>query len=241
MSKIKTQKNVWNMFSKLTIQVPKRRHRRRSGILIVNFEHISHFVFVFLFVELTVKCLLEQIFMSILPLLLELQKKKKKTEACIKQNHCVLSLINHWSKRNSVLYLKHGVTHYYLSIYSINIWTTQHLKTNRCSTLWKLSLKYLFYLGDVTFLWAKDVKYLDVSETKRQKTQLFSQPSIFWKENSEELNLCLYHHYYQTCVEDFCKATTAKLWDKRNAFAQLKKLWWCCARDLLWMTNSRDH
>ena len=81
------------MFSKLTIQVPKRRHRRRSGILIVNFEHISHFVFVFLFVELTVKCLLEQIFMSILPLLLELQKKTK-TEACIKQNHCVLSLIN---------------------------------------------------------------------------------------------------------------------------------------------------
>ena len=54
------------MFSKLTIQVPKRRHRRRSGILIVNFEHISHFVFVFLIVELTVKCLLE------------LQKKKQK-------------------------------------------------------------------------------------------------------------------------------------------------------------------
>ena len=28
--------------SKLTIKTPKRRHRRRSGAFIVDFEHISH-------------------------------------------------------------------------------------------------------------------------------------------------------------------------------------------------------
>ena len=30
--------------SRLTIKIPERRHWRRSGIFIVNFEHISHFV-----------------------------------------------------------------------------------------------------------------------------------------------------------------------------------------------------
>ena len=34
--------------SKLTIKIPERRHWRRSGIVIVNFEHISHLVLVFL-------------------------------------------------------------------------------------------------------------------------------------------------------------------------------------------------
>ena len=33
--------------SKLTIKIPKRRHCRRSGVFIVNFEHISHIVLVF--------------------------------------------------------------------------------------------------------------------------------------------------------------------------------------------------
>ena len=33
--------------SKLTIKTPERRHRR-SGVFIVNFEHISHFALVFL-------------------------------------------------------------------------------------------------------------------------------------------------------------------------------------------------
>ena len=28
--------------SKLTIKTPKRRHRRRSGVFLINFEHISH-------------------------------------------------------------------------------------------------------------------------------------------------------------------------------------------------------
>ena len=36
------------IFSKLTIKIPERHHWRRSGNFIVNFEHISHLVLVFL-------------------------------------------------------------------------------------------------------------------------------------------------------------------------------------------------
>ena len=36
------------MCLKLTIKIPERRQWRRSGIFIVNFEHISHLVLVFL-------------------------------------------------------------------------------------------------------------------------------------------------------------------------------------------------
>ena len=42
--------------SKLTIKIPERR-RRRSGVFIVNFEHISHFVLVFLLLTLSRKIL----------------------------------------------------------------------------------------------------------------------------------------------------------------------------------------
>ena len=35
--------------SKLTIKTPERRQWRRSGVFIVNFEHISHLVLVFLY------------------------------------------------------------------------------------------------------------------------------------------------------------------------------------------------
>ena len=38
--------------SKLTIKIPERHHWRRSGIFIVNFEHISHLVLVFLLLSL---------------------------------------------------------------------------------------------------------------------------------------------------------------------------------------------
>ena len=38
--------------SKLTIKTPERRHWRRSGVFIVNFEHISHLVLVFLLLTL---------------------------------------------------------------------------------------------------------------------------------------------------------------------------------------------
>ena len=33
---------------KLPIKIPERRHWRRSGVFIVNFEHISHLVLVLL-------------------------------------------------------------------------------------------------------------------------------------------------------------------------------------------------
>ena len=38
--------------SKLTRKIPERRHRRRSVIFIVIFEHISHLVLVFLLLSL---------------------------------------------------------------------------------------------------------------------------------------------------------------------------------------------
>ena len=39
--------------SKLTIKTPERRYQRRSGVFIVNFEHISHLVLVFLLLTLS--------------------------------------------------------------------------------------------------------------------------------------------------------------------------------------------
>ena len=39
--------------SKLTIKTTERRHWRHSGVFIVNFEHISHLVLVFLFLTLS--------------------------------------------------------------------------------------------------------------------------------------------------------------------------------------------
>ena len=38
--------------SKLAIETPEQR-QRRSGVFIVNFEHISHLALVFLFLNLT--------------------------------------------------------------------------------------------------------------------------------------------------------------------------------------------
>ena len=38
--------------SKLTIKTPERRYWRLSGVFIVNFEHISHLVLVFLLLTL---------------------------------------------------------------------------------------------------------------------------------------------------------------------------------------------
>ena len=39
--------------SKLTVKIPERRQWHRSGIFIVNFEHISHLVLVFLLLNLS--------------------------------------------------------------------------------------------------------------------------------------------------------------------------------------------
>ena len=41
------------IYSKLTIKTPERRHWRRSGVFIVNFEHISELVLVFLLLTLS--------------------------------------------------------------------------------------------------------------------------------------------------------------------------------------------
>ena len=41
----------WEICSKLT--TPERRHWRRSGVFIVNFEHISHLVLLFLLLTLS--------------------------------------------------------------------------------------------------------------------------------------------------------------------------------------------
>ena len=41
--------------SKLTIKIPERRHWRRSGIFIVNFEHISHLALVVLLLTLNIQ------------------------------------------------------------------------------------------------------------------------------------------------------------------------------------------
>ena len=40
--------------SKLTIKTPERRHWRRFGVFIVNFEHISHLSLVFLLLTLNI-------------------------------------------------------------------------------------------------------------------------------------------------------------------------------------------
>ena len=40
--KIETLEQRYEICSKLTIKTPKRRHWRRFGVFIVNFEHISH-------------------------------------------------------------------------------------------------------------------------------------------------------------------------------------------------------
>ena len=41
------------IYSKLPIKTPERRHWRRSGVVIVNFEHISHLVLVLLLLTLS--------------------------------------------------------------------------------------------------------------------------------------------------------------------------------------------
>ena len=42
--------------SKLTIKTPEQRHWRRSDVFIVNYEHISHLVLVFLLLIRTSMC-----------------------------------------------------------------------------------------------------------------------------------------------------------------------------------------
>ena len=48
MFKVNVRRARREICSKLTIKTPERRQWRRSGVFIVNFEHISHLVLVFL-------------------------------------------------------------------------------------------------------------------------------------------------------------------------------------------------
>ena len=43
----------YEICSKLTIKTPERSHWRQSGVFVVNFEHTSHHVVVFLFLTLS--------------------------------------------------------------------------------------------------------------------------------------------------------------------------------------------
>ena len=49
---IRNTRTKCKICSKLTLKTPERRHWRRSGVFIVNFEHISHLVLVFLLLTL---------------------------------------------------------------------------------------------------------------------------------------------------------------------------------------------
>ena len=50
---IRNTRTSCEMCSKLTIKISERRQWQRSGIFIVNFEHISHLVLVFLLLTLS--------------------------------------------------------------------------------------------------------------------------------------------------------------------------------------------
>ena len=52
---IKNTRKTRKICLELTIKTPERRHWRRSGVFIVNFEHISHLFLVFLLLTLK-KC-----------------------------------------------------------------------------------------------------------------------------------------------------------------------------------------
>ena len=51
----KNTRTRWEICSKLTINTPERGHWHRSGVFIVNFEHISHLVLVFLLLTLNMQ------------------------------------------------------------------------------------------------------------------------------------------------------------------------------------------
>ena len=51
---IRNTRTKCEICSNLTIKTPERRHWRRSGIFIVNFEHISHLVLALLLLTLNI-------------------------------------------------------------------------------------------------------------------------------------------------------------------------------------------
>ena len=53
MCKVNSRNMKHEICSELTIKTPERRHWGRSGVFIVNFEHVSHLVLVFLLLTLS--------------------------------------------------------------------------------------------------------------------------------------------------------------------------------------------
>ena len=53
-------RTICEIWSKLTIKIPKRRHWRRSGAFIVDFRHFAIYFLVFLLLTLNKKCQLEK-------------------------------------------------------------------------------------------------------------------------------------------------------------------------------------
>ena len=65
----------YEICSKLAIKTPGRRQWRRSGVLIVNFEHISNILLLFLLLTLNSKCLLGKHLINVPMNLFEASKK----------------------------------------------------------------------------------------------------------------------------------------------------------------------
>ena len=77
--------------SKLTVKTTKQRHWRRSGVFIVNFEHISHLVLVFLLLTFNRKLsAAQELFKHICSSFLAVSCFSKKSS--IKRSHICLSL-----------------------------------------------------------------------------------------------------------------------------------------------------
>ena len=70
-------KKKCEIYSKLTIKMPERRHWRRFGVFIVSFEHISYLVLVFLL--LTLNILLPAELLLLLNLTISTRRSKLKT------------------------------------------------------------------------------------------------------------------------------------------------------------------
>ena len=69
-----------DIYSKLTIKTPERRHWRRSSVFMVNFEYISHLFLVFLLLTLTKQMLANLVLFSIPLLHVPIQQTRFKSE-----------------------------------------------------------------------------------------------------------------------------------------------------------------
>ena len=77
------------IYSKITIKTPERRHWRRSGVFIVNFEHISYLVLVFLLLTLS-RQMPTGLFINLFIPLIELKNIHEKHQ--VKEHTCKCKL-----------------------------------------------------------------------------------------------------------------------------------------------------